>query len=199
MPLVRITRGYGLLENFLSIQRMKRAHKLIKKNNKKDVILDIGCGSYPLFLINSNFNQKYGIDQAINNTEIKGLNLIIRRFNISIDSKLPFKKNYFDVITMLAVIEHLDNEQISWILKECYSVLKKNGVLIITTPAKWSSFLLKIMAKLHLISDEEIKEHKSTLNLKELKNMLLMANFNQRKIQKGYFEFLMNLWLCVKK
>ena len=36
-----VTRGFGILEQFLSMQRMKKAEKLISKNDKNGKILDI--------------------------------------------------------------------------------------------------------------------------------------------------------------
>ncbi|MFX1316873.1 MAG: class I SAM-dependent methyltransferase [Promethearchaeota archaeon] len=199
MVSVRLTRGFGLFEDFLSQKRMKIAKNLIKKHNKSGSILDIGCGSYPLFLINSNFNEKYGIDKEILDVKIKHLNLSLIKHDIHLDGKLPFQHNFFDVITILAVIEHLEYNQIYKIVEECYSKLKKNGILIITTPAKWSNYPLKLMAKLYLVSPEEIKEHKNAFRLSELNQILLKANFKQSNIQKGYFEFFLNLWICAKK
>jgi len=194
-----VTRGFGILERFLSILRMKRAKNLIDKHNKYGTILDIGCGSYPLFLLSSNFKFKYGIDQEIKDIEIKSKNLTLINHNIHSDLKLLFKKNFFEVITMLAVIEHLDYNQIYRILKDCYYILKPDGIIIITTPAKWSHLALKLMAKIHLVSPEEIKEHKNAFTINELKNLLFKAKFEISKIQKGYFEFYLNLWACAKK
>ena len=199
MPSERVTRGFGLLEKFLSIQRMKEAKKLIKIHNKKGTILDIGCGSYPMFLLNVSFNKKCGIDQEIIEKEFKHLRLYLKNQNILKNPKLPFSKNYFDVITMLAVIEHLNFEHLKKILEQCYCILKKDGILIITTPAKWSELFLSVMAKIHLISSEEFEEHQNVFNFNELIQLLIAANFKRYKIEKGYFEFFLNLWMCVQK
>lgn len=199
MPFKNVTRGFGVLEKFLSIQRMIIAQKLIKKYKKSGKILDIGCGTYPLFLINTNFEEKFGIDQEIKNMEVKLLNLHLKKSNIRSNLKFPFKENYFDVITMLAFIEHLGTKQLERILKKSYSLLKKDGVLIITTPASWSDIPLKIMAKLRLVSPEEIHEHKNLYSLKELNNSLIKANFKQTDVKSGYFEFFLNLWCCARK
>lgn len=66
----RTTRGFGILEQFLSLRRMRKAQELITKHGKKDSILDVGCGSYPTLLINSTFNEKYGIDKVINKIKL---------------------------------------------------------------------------------------------------------------------------------
>ncbi len=199
MSFEKITRGKGLLEKFLSIQRMKKANSIINKQKKKGKILDIGCGSYPFFLLNSDFSDKYGIDQEIKNLTYKNLKLNLYNQNICEVSKLPFKKDFFDVITMLAVIEHLNYYQILKILKECYSLLKRGGLIIITTPANWSDILLKMMAKVHIVSPIEISDHKNSFNLKQLDFLLIKSGFKKESIQKGYFEFFLNLYIWAKK
>lgn len=194
-----VTRGFGLLEPFLSTQRVKIANKLIKYNHKNGAILDIGCGTYPIFLVNSNFSVKFGLDKEINNNTFKNQGIRLAKHDILLDSKLPFQKESFDVITMLAVIEHLKIDNANVVLKNCYSLLKPNGIIIITTPAKWSDSLLKIMAKFNLVSKQEIEEHKNSYTLNQLNHILLNASFGPEKIEKGYFEFFLNLWICAKK
>ena len=46
------------------------------------------------------------------------------------------KSKYFDTISMLEIIEHLSDREISKILNECYRVLKKDGKLFITFTSK---------------------------------------------------------------
>ncbi|MEN7982692.1 MAG: methyltransferase domain-containing protein, partial [Nanoarchaeota archaeon] len=46
-----------------------------------------------------------------------------------------FKKNYFDVIVMFDVIEHIPKNTEKKALKEINRILKKDGKLLITTPA----------------------------------------------------------------
>ena len=100
---------------------------------------------------------------------------------------------------MLAFVEHLEIEQLVKVLKDSCAMLKENGILIITTPAKWSDLPLKLMARLHLVSAEEIEENKRAFSLEELSNILGRAGFSHKNIQKGYFEFRLNLWACAKK
>jgi len=195
----RVTRGYGLLEYFLSNQRMKVAINIIKKNKKNGIILDIGCGSYPFFLIKCDFYKRVGIDKEINNRDIKKKNLTLYNHDFLINNKLPFQKNHFDVITMLAVIEHIECKNVIKILKECNSILKKDGLIIITTPTKWSFFLLKILAKLYLVSKKEIEDHKCSFSLKSITKNLCKANFKKETIRGGYFDFFLNSWIYTKK
>lgn len=199
MPLNRATRGGGLLENYLSFLRMKKAKELINKYKKSGIILDIGCGVYPNFLMSINFTQKFGVDLTINNNYYDNLNLKLINHNLSQNSKLPFPRNFFDVITMLAVVEHFDKANLIRIFHECNSVMKEGAILVITTPPVWCNSLLKIMTLLKLVSSVEIEDHKSQFSFLDLENLLVKANFKRKNIKMDYFEFYMNSWICVLK
>lgn len=54
-------------------------------------------------------------------------------------TRLPFRENYFDVITAIGLIEHLDDDQS--FLHEVRRLLKPNGMLVLLTssfPYLWS-------------------------------------------------------------
>jgi len=187
------TRGTGILEGFLAKKRTAKANSLLKKV-KKGKILDIGCGSYPYFLLNNDFAEKYGIDPSLKNTKLK--NIELKNLDVT-KSKLPFKDNFFDAVTMLAVFEHLDHKKIHFVLDEINRVLKKDGTLVITTPAPWSDKILKNMARLSLVSKEEIHEHKHNLTSSVIKSHIVESGF--KKTKSGYFELGLNMWFTAIK
>jgi SAM-dependent methyltransferase len=189
-----VTRGFGLLEHLLAVKRAEMADRLIPDNLRAFRILDIGCGSYPIFLAKTKFNEKYGLDKSINSSID---DLILKRFDITSKPNLPFKRDFFAVVTLLAVFEHLDPKILVSFLKECRRVLKNGGRLIITTPAPWTGILLGIMAKLCLVSREEIKEHIRLYSHKEIISYLEKSGFES--IDFGYFEFMLNSWSCAIK
>jgi hypothetical protein len=47
---------------------------------------------------------------------------------------LPFKKNYFSAIYTSHLLEHLYFEEAKSLLKECFRVIRKNGVLRVVVP-----------------------------------------------------------------
>nr|MBI5455878.1 class I SAM-dependent methyltransferase [Candidatus Levybacteria bacterium] len=194
----KFTRGNGLLEGFLAKKRANKANSLIPQNFRNGKILDIGCGSYPYFLITTKFNEKYGIDPSVKLSEITDNKFNLQTINI-INTRLPFNNNYFETVTMLAVFEHIDNYKLINVLKEIKRVLKDGGLFIITTPAPWSDKLLHQMAKIGLISSEEIHEHKTHHSRLKIKSMLLDAGFKKEKIKSGYFEVYMNMWFTAIK
>ncbi len=191
------TRGHGILENFLSNQRAKIAKSLIPESLKRDSILDIGCGSYPKFLLSIDFKKRYGFDPSLpkNFKKIEGIELKRTSFK----GKLPYKTGSMNVVTMLAVFEHIEQSELALILSEARRVLKKGGVLIITTPCKWTDKLLRTMAKIGLVSKEEIEEHKGAYNHKEILSYLTKGGFKKRDCKFGYFEIVANNWALAQK
>lgn len=192
------TRGSGLLENILSKKRANLAISKIPVEYYSGKILDIGCGLYPYFLSKINFNEKYGLDKNIENIKIVE-NIKIIEMDLYNIKKIPFENNTFDVITVLAVFEHVERHIAVTICTEIYRILKKNGLFIITTPARWTDYLLKVIAKFNIVSLEEINEHKDLYTKNALLNTLEKSNFNRNDINTGTFEFFMNLYAVAKK
>jgi ubiquinone/menaquinone biosynthesis C-methylase UbiE len=197
---INSTRGFGLLENFLAKKRAGMANLLMRKEHKEGRVLDIGCGTFPYFLVSSDAREKYGMDPAVDLKSFKNKkrNLILRKIKVG-EQKLPFKDNFFDAITMLAVFEHIEHDRLSFVLKEIKRVLSKGGIFIITTPAPWSDKPLHYLANFGLISKEEIHEHKHNLTHKKIKEYLKDAGFSENKIKNGFFEFYLNMWFKAEK
>lgn len=193
----QVTRGEGLLEPFLARQRAARANNLIPAELRSGRILDIGCGAYPYFLSHTSFKEKFAIDQlppSIDSTEIHWHTL-----NLNDHPKLPFDSAYLDVITMLAVAEHLDPASLEHLLKETHRVLKPDGRVILTTPSSWSDGLLHWMARLKLVSAEEINEHVFAYTLPLLGWYFGRAGFEMRRVRFGYFELGLNMWATAQR
>lgn len=190
------TRGYGFLEKFLSSQRIKMAKQFIPLNVQNGKILDLGCGGFPLFLNSLDIRGKYGIDKHIT---IRPANTFLIEQDIEESPLLPFNSNFFDIVTMLAVIEHITPDKLDIIISEIYRILKRKGVFIITSPHKWTGCILKIAASLNLISRKEINEHKKLYTPREIIHMLSNGSFDENKIRHGFFECGMNSWVQSEK
>jgi len=195
-----MTRGKGLLEPMLADLRAQRANKLTPHSLRAGRILDIGCGSFPYFLAHTSFAEKFAIDQiplpANTATELK-----IESFTLDLEVKprLPFEDSFFEAVTLLAVVEHLDPADMAALFKEIYRVLKPGGMVILTTPAAWSDGLLKFMARISLVSAEEIHEHAYAYTLPLLGWYFGQAGFEMTKTRFGYFEFMLNMWATAQK
>lgn len=197
-----VTRGYGLLERFLAKKRAVKANNLIPQSYRSGRILDIGSGAYPFFLLTTRFSEKYGIDntvQASSRTGSKNHSMELIHHDIESEDPLPFNDEYFDVVTMLAVFEHIMPQRLPKVFQEVYRVLKREGLLVITTPAAWTGFILKGMAKIRLLSTVEIEEHKGLYKADSIVNVLRQCGFVSGRIQLGYFELHMNTWATAIK
>jgi len=182
----------SILDKFIGQLRFK---KIINKIPKESKVLDLGCGLNGLFLqkIQDSISEGVGLDLKINNNF---KNDKIKLLSHNLDNPLPFENNYFDVITSLANLEHLNYPEN--VLKEIYRVLKPNGILLLTTPTIYSKPVLEFMAfKLGIINKEEIADHKKYFTKNELETLCKNIGFSQYKYK--YFQFFMNGFLFAKK
>lgn len=108
---------------------------IIAKESNLLRLLDLGSGSGgAIFSLSKHFNvgEVYCVDfdeKALAECERKGF----RCLKVDLEKcALPYSDKYFDIITMLEVLEHLGNP--SKALSEAYRTLKNNGYIIITTP-----------------------------------------------------------------
>jgi SAM-dependent methyltransferase len=194
------TRGKGLMEPVLARMRTQRANQLIPPELRKGRILDIGCGSFPYFLSHTAFEEKFAVDQLPMPHETAARNKIeFFELNLNEEPHLPFQGEYFEVVTLLAVVEHLDPTSMAQLFQESCRVLKPGGMVILTTPAAWSDGLLKLMARLRLVSAEEIHEHAFAYTLPLLGWHFGQAGFQMSKLRFGYFELMLNMWATARK
>lgn len=150
------------------------------------VILDIGCGDPPHFLLNiaGKIKGGIGVDKEISE---QNLSSKIRIFNIDLDQGvLPLRNSSFDIVTAIAVIEHLE-EPVA-VLEEANRVLKPGGTLVLTTPSPRAKRVLEFLAfKVGIISKADIREHKNYFSKPQLIEILSRIGFD--KISHCYFEF----------
>lgn len=139
-----------------------------KRSNAR--VLDIGCGSGLMLDSLENIGQTYGMDmsdEAISFSKEIFKGEVKKGF---LPDHIPYEEGFFDLITALDVIEHVDDDINS--LKTIRSRLAVNGIAVITVPAYmflWSDF-------------DEINEHKRRYTLGELNTKLLQAGFVVEKI-----------------
>lgn len=170
-----------VFDRFLAKYRYSRVLKSIKPFNHLKICYDIGCGSGKLItILNEKGYDAYGID-------VKSSDRIIAS---DLNKELPLLSESVDLISSLANIEHLEEPLLN--LQEIYRILRKNGVLVLTTPSTAAKPVLEFLAyKLNWIDETEIRDHKLYFSKKLLEQYLTKAGFKQFSVK--YFQMGMNL------
>jgi SAM-dependent methyltransferase len=191
----RVTRGHGLLEGFLARRRVDQAKRLIPAGLAGGRVLDIGCGSYPLFLASTGFAEKYGLDRVpITRPATVTGRLTLLQHDVHRGGRLPFEDGGFDVVSMLAVFEHIESGPLAVLLAEVRRVLRPGGLFVMTTPAHWTGPLLSLLTRAGMVSGDEIEEHQGSYGRAEIRAALERAGFAPGAIRSGFFEAGMNNW-----
>ncbi len=198
----RVTRGHGFLEPFLARKRASMANALIPAPSRSGRILDVGCGSSPFFLQNTQFAEKFGVDKmaapgVLQNGSGPGIRL--EKLDVYESDSLPFEGDTFDVVTMLAVFEHIRVDRLIGLITDIHRVLKPGGVYVMTTPSGWTGPILDTLKFLRLVSPEEINEHEDSYSVKKIKAIMAKTPFAPDRTRYGYFELGMNVWMQAKK
>jgi methionine biosynthesis protein MetW len=187
--------------NYFSLERQMFKDAILENNLN---ILDIGCGTGILgayFKKNQNCNVT-GIEINQNAFEAAKLNLDnVIKGNIE-TLELPFNENFFDVIIMGDVLEHLVNP-ITTLLK-IKPLLKKDGRILITVPnvRNWNVLIKLLFQDSWEYADWGILDytHMRFFTLKSTNSILKKNNIKieraERIIQKPSKSYVFNTLTC---
>lgn len=170
-------------EGYFSKQVGSGIFNLVKKQrNLQGEFLDYGCGpGYLLELFLKTQMNCYGCDAA----EFS-VNLVNKKFFPTTLWKgakkiekctIPFADEKFDTITCIETIEHLDDMILDNLLKELHRVLKKDGLIVFTTPnnedlGKNMNYCPFCNSEFHRI------QHVRSFSKESLPDLLKKYNFN---------------------
>ncbi len=138
-------------------------------------ILDVGCGTGTNLAELSRFGRVEGVD-----AEPAAVELCRRRgwpVSLSEGATLPFAAGSFEVVTLLDVIEHVDDDHA--LLTDARRVLAPSGIILITVPAymwMWGS-------------QDEIAHHKRRYTRRRLRDALIGAGLTPLRL--SYFNTLL--------
>ncbi|MFA5337782.1 MAG: glycosyltransferase [Candidatus Omnitrophota bacterium] len=192
---------YGMLRHFFNQEpflekflRKLRLRKIIPYIKNNQIVCDIGCGSHFMLLrkISNITKECIGIDKKVVSMQYSNLRIQSMR----IDNTLPLEEDSVDIVTMLATLEHFEND--SEIIKEARRILKPEGLLLITVLSTKAKGILHFLAfGCRLVSRSEILEHKRYYTAASLRELLTKGNLY--KIEVNSFEFGFNLFCVASK
>ena len=157
-------------------------------------LADLGCrDNYRFLKENRDLAERcWGLDLEVSDRTDGNITLMKR----DITQRLPFEDGYLDQVTMLAVLEHIENPRP--ILKECLRVLRPGGSIILTTHTRLGIYVHDLLIKTRLVRDVEPGEHKDFhMSTKVLSDWTREAGF---QIETAHtFECGMNLFVSARK
>ena len=141
------------MDRFLESLRFAKAKKYIPKDVN---LLDIGTGDGAfLRFLNKHIRFGTGIDPLIPTTiEFESYLLISGVFPRDFAAN-----NRFDIITLLAVVEHIPEDELHKVADVCWHYLKTGGRVIITAPHPFVDKILEVLKFLRIIKGLSLEEH----------------------------------------
>ena len=189
--------------------RIEYIRNSISQHFKKDLndslpfrdlkILDIGSGgglvSEPMSRLGADVT---GIDASEKNIKVSTLHA--KKSNLKIDYQIKSpeeldKKNYYDVVLSLEVIEHVQN--VDFYLKTCCSLLKKGGLIFTATINRTlTSYIKAIIGAEYILRWLPIGTHdwNKFFKPKELEDKIIKLNFKILETKGLQFNLFTQKW-----
>ena len=168
----------SVIENF----KLQNYEKLPLKGIK---LLDIGCGggllSEPMSRLGATVT---GIDASEKNIEIAKIHAKKSKLNINYICSSPekIKKDKFDVILNMEIVEHVDN--VDLFLKSSANLLNDNGLMFVATINKTlKSYLFAIIGAEYVLRWLPIGTHEWEKFVKPEILQNILSNFNMKLIK----------------
>lgn len=141
-------------------------------------ILDVGSGKGLFLSVMKELGfESFGVEFSPMAADFASKTYGVNVFHGELE-QAKFSNEYFDLVTMWHVLEHLLNPFES--LQEIFRILKKNGLLVIAVP-NFSSFQARIFRDKWYLLD--IPRHLYQFEPRTLKKMLSIAGFKIIKIE----------------
>lgn len=161
------------LESVHGVIEHLHRYAIAQKITSNKIVLDIASGEgYGSFLISKNATKVYGVDvdeKSIHHAKTKYVSSDNIEFIVGSTDAIPLADNSVDVVISFETIEHHDKHDL--MMQEVTRVLKKDGLLLISSPEK----------SIYNERDANNPYHIKELNLNDFKD-LLNRNFKKVKV-----------------
>ncbi len=141
------------LDRYLRNRRIKFVREFLSAESD---VLDIGCADGAMFeQLKGCYRYGYGVEPTLGGeVETESYHLFPGVFPDAMPSDVQV-----DLVTLLAVLEHLPPaEQIS-LAESCHAALKPGGRVLVTVPSPRVDELLHVLSKMRLIDGMSMHEH----------------------------------------
>jgi SAM-dependent methyltransferase len=178
---------WTVVDGYLRSFRLNKIKRYIRTGS---VLCDLGCGqdAFLLRYFSPVIKNGFGFDPLVK--DFREGNLFVQKSALS--SEISLENNSVDVVSILAALEHFDNEE--QILREVNRILRKDGVLLITVPTYYNKPLLELLGFLGVINRAEILDHKRYYYKKNLEDVLQETGFESKFIRVKYWQLGLNLF-----
>jgi 2-polyprenyl-3-methyl-5-hydroxy-6-metoxy-1,4-benzoquinol methylase len=145
-------------------------------------VLDIGCHQGELFkMLGQRIAPSVGIDPLYRaNIETDVHQFLVQEFH----EPLPFEDGSFDVIVLLATIEHMQEK--SAVAREAKRLLRRSGLVIITIPSLFVDRILSFLLLIGFIDGMSLEEHHG-FSPDDLPTIFAASGFSLKRRQKFQF------------
>jgi 2-polyprenyl-3-methyl-5-hydroxy-6-metoxy-1,4-benzoquinol methylase len=83
----------------------------------------------------------------------------------------PMEGKTFDTIVLLAVIEHIEVDEVHGLFKKFKAALRPGGKIVLTTPTRLAKPVIDFLSFVGLIDKHNIDEHKHYWSKKDVQNL----------------------------
>jgi SAM-dependent methyltransferase len=147
-----------LLDRALQQWRIRKAATYLKAGYR---VLDVGCADGTLFHRVKGLGESVGVDPNLemnHSSEVPNVHFIRGLFpQILLANDSP--RMIFDAITMLAVLEHITQDQYPALVSGCARLLREGGQLIITVPSPAVDCILAVLTNMRLADGMSLEQH----------------------------------------
>lgn len=178
------------IEPLLQWLRMKMVEPFLKPGG---VLVDLGCDEEMTLIYQQGGRMKkaYGLDIIAEPKKEKNVEII----RADLTKRLPLPDEMADVVTMLAVLEHIPKPQ--RIVNEAYRILRPGGLFLVTVPSPASRPILELFAQIGLVRKEMVDQHETYFTPALLRATAQKAGFGRIMVEK--WELGMNTFMRAEK